>query len=239
MTLPIFRSARRFVYCVVVVATILAFVPGGVRAASYGYNYPPYGGWTFSGTSTSGIGCGYNQVFVSPAAWVSNGQDVMDTGSVALGCGAYGINAWAGFTGNTFTVGITQTYVITYKWQISWSASVGTALCFFGSDWAEAWIKFYGNLYDETAQAWKLNGDLPVQVWYGYGSCGVGGYGSQSNAIYYVQFSAPLVKGNTYHFYTYLLTHTLADAVGAVNANARANVGSNGATAYLLYMSVL
>lgn len=225
---------------VLVVILLLSFLSGVASALTY---YPPYSGWTFADVSQAGIGCGWNDIFVYPAAYKSNGKVVMNTASTGVGCGAYAINSWAGFWGPTFTASSSRWYTIIYKWQLWWDASVSTFACtspwppfYLGTNWAEGWIKVFGNLYDVTNGGWKLNGDHAVTVWNSAGSCGFSWAGYADGAYYYVDFDVYLTAGTTYQFYTYLMTHALADAVGAVTAHSVNNVGSSGDVAYVRYM---
>jgi len=119
----------------------------------------------------------------------------------------------------------------------SYSISADEAsACFLGSSYGEGWIKIFGNLYDDTAAAWKLNGDLAVTVWNMAGACGFSWDGFQDGAYYYVDFAVSLIAGHRYIFYTYLMTHSLADAVGIANAHVANNVGSSGDNAFVVYM---
>jgi hypothetical protein len=210
-------------------------VPGNASAATY---YAPYNASTFYGTSQGGTGCGGNDIFQYPYASARTGEVKMDTGSWGLGCGAYRIDAWAGFFGPYFTPTTSGSRTIVYKWRIWWDATVATSLCFLGASWAEGYMKFCGNVYDVNAAAWKLNGNAVAKVWENNFGCGLSWSGWQDGADYYVSFSVYLEAGRTYGFYTYMMTHSLAGAAGFATANARNNVGTNGDVAYLMYMYV-
>ncbi|MBI4415679.1 MAG: hypothetical protein HY557_01680 [Euryarchaeota archaeon] len=220
---------------------LLLVMPVTPTASAGGKFYFPNANWSafWGANPRSGGPCGGNPVYVSPHAYPSDGKVVMDTASWAMWCGAYSIDAWAGFWSTGFTVPSDGNRKITFAWRISWDAYVATGVCWFGATVGEGQIRFGANVFDESAYAWKLNSDAVRFVWNtGTLRCGLSSASSQDDAYYFVTFDAYLFAGHTYKFYTYLYSHTLAGATGTGAADARNNIGSSGDFAQLRYVYV-
>ena len=98
---------------------------------------------------------------------------------------------------------------------------------YIGTNWAESRIRVYGNLQDVTANAWKLSGDgAYTNVFDVSGSCGISWADLKRGSRVSVSFATEFVGGHRYMFRTFVQTHALTDAVGAVSAHAMNDVGS-------------
>ena len=224
---------RRSTVFFAMLAMMLALFSQAASATTY---FSPYNNTPFKGSDTKTALCGWTEIPVPPYALTTIAKVGMATSSMAVGCGATAVNAWAGFDGPLFTADKTGPQTVEYKWSMNWRALLITDPCvspwppfYHGTNWAESRIGVYGNLWDVTAQAWKHSGDgAYTNVFEKYGSCGVSGAGNRKGQIVSVKFATNLVAGHRYMFRSYVQTHALTDAVGIVSAHVANDVGSKG-----------
>jgi hypothetical protein len=157
-----------------------------------------------------------------------------------------------GFRGPAFTAASSGIHQVTYRWQITWSASGSQggfcppSPCVAArSDTVK--ISLFGNLYDKTTGLWLLGGASPqnqsVSVFHGSGVFSHSGSGQNFS----VRFNVTLTAGDQYLFLTGLQTVDTSKVstgchvpfcFGGATVGAAVNVATGGNRALVLSMSV-
>ena len=211
------------------------FIGDAIMAAGYWSwaEYPPYPSGFSALSPYSGSGCGSNGVPVSPTDYPSTGQGVASVNSNAIGCGVYQTGFDFGFWGGGFTPGQTGYYTIWYNWQVTWAGVITTSLCGVGSNNAQLDFEVDSNLYVDNTNSWALGNNNVWTIQNVNFFCGLGWSWSGTQTVT-PSFSAYLIAGDTYTFYSYLYGDTVAGALGLSSAFSSINVGNNGNNADLL-----
>jgi hypothetical protein len=198
--------------------------------------YEPFSGSPITGTYRKKTWFGNPNEYTKPTVYMSSGNCVMDCGAGVPGLGTALIEQWAGFRGMTYLatssgyVTVTYTWTLWYYWGIQASG--------IGAISANTWCYIFGNLYDQTAQAWKLSSDSKTKYWdfTAYPGVGWGEYGN--GVVKTVSFTVYLISGHTYEVYTYVKTHCYAQSVGGGSASCRADLaGGQYADLYSIVLS--
>ncbi len=195
--------------CVVVllfVVSISAPVIAGVPLPWPKYWRPSYyNGVQIASLVQSSSLAGHVDVYTNPYAVPSTGYAYVDTSAVTAFAGISQVDAKAGFRGITYTEATGGTRTIAYHWLVNYVVDAETTFG-VGSSRADYSCYVYGNLYDKTADAWKLNGDQGTKI---YGSSVTMGICFYQDTYKYgeVKFTVTLIAGHTYEFYTYVMTH--------------------------------
>jgi hypothetical protein len=205
-----------------------AFI-GDAILASGAHSWKDYYPYSSSFTDLSpytATGCGSNVITVSPVAYSSTGETLADVGSTAT-ClyGIYQTGFSTGFYPAEFTAGATGYVTIEYDWYIQWSGSLETSSCALGADTASILFEAVSNLYVENTQSWNLGSNNVWTIESQSLGCGLSWGWSGAQTIT-PSFTAYLVQGDTYLFYTYLYGDTYAADDGLDDAYSTLNVGS-------------
>lgn len=216
--------------------------PGG--GGGGGIWIPPYswgGAWSSVGCDSYTF-CGGHYIHANSA----NSQTGFVSDAVESAAGGWqGATAdgWVEFTQNIGHPYSTGTWTLDFGWDISWSVWV-SSLCYppTGGSYAAASVVIGANAYDNANGYTVHNGDVTVTLLNSQTSCPgfvLGGGGSGGSAQRYdVTFSAYLVGGDTYTFYTWIHVSTAAVGllVGGADAEAYVTWGT-GANSYSWWMS--
>ena len=158
-------------------------------------------------------------------------------GSVIPACPTSSLNTTLGFESPRFSPTSTGPHKVTFKWGISWNATLKAACGRAGCSQAHGALTLLGSLGDDTTG--RLVHGVQILVWSGSvanaSSQSFGGSGSN----FTLSFSANLNGTHAYHRLSTLVAQVRASApAGGLPALSRLNVGSGSDGAWLLSVAV-